>query len=179
MESSESRQKRRGFALLACGYSYGIWRKRRRSQKVQCRKEAEAFQQAWLFDAALDRVKDDSSPRAQTVKAAALVGLERFSEARQILDEIHWKDLLVAAETGIDRLEFLERCEVLERQSGAMDSKDSKDSERFAFKDIFSPMLRAREARESGRNPGNPSAATLLPPVAWSEADIVWKSIVN
>lgn len=123
--------------------------------------EAEALQKAWLFDAALDLVNvKNVTPRAKALKAAALVGLERFSEAREVLDEIDWKDVLVAAEAGINQIEFCQRCEVLERQNV---------EKRFLFSEIFAPMLRARE---SGRDPAMPvtPTAALLPPVLLAQA---------
>eukprot|EP00438_Fugacium_kawagutii_P000273 Skav223309 [mRNA] locus=scaffold4198:348615:353883:- [translate_table: standard] len=143
----------------------GEGRRGRRGKRFQAARmaleQAEAFQQAWLFDAALSMVTDAKGPREKAVKAAALVGLERFSEAREVVDEINWKDILVTCEAGIDRAEFLEHCEVLERQSGA---KSTEDSQQFSFSDIFGPMLRAHE---SGRDPAMPmtETAALLPPV--------------
>lgn len=135
------------------------FRVRRRCLKES---EAEALQKAWLFDAALEvNVKNvNATPRAKALKAAALVGLERFSEARQVLDEIDWKDVLVAAEAGINQIEFRQRCEVLERQNV---------EKRFLFSEIFAPMLRARE---SGRDPAMPMTPTaaLLPPVLLAQA---------
>ena len=150
--SQRSSHPSRGFQRVvgAVAGLLGFQRVRRR-----CLKESESLQQAWLFDAALENVKNSNAPRAKALKAAALVGLERFSEARQVLDEIDWKDVLVAAEAGINQIEFRQRCEVLERQNV---------EKRFLFSEIFVPMLRARE---SGRDPAMPMTptATLLPPV--------------
>ena len=103
------------------------FRVRRRCLKES---EAEALQKAWLFDAALEvNVKNlNVTPRAKALKAAALVGLERFSEARQVLDEIDWKDVLVAAEAGINQIEFPPAL----RGFGT-----SKRRKRFLFSEIF------------------------------------------
>lgn len=142
-------------AVAGLGFQFRV---RRRCLKES---KAEALQKAWLFDAALDLVNvKNVTPRAKALKAAALVGLERFSEAREVLDEIDWKDVLVAAEAGINQIEFRQRCEVLERQNV---------EKRFLFSEIFAPMLRARE---SGRDPAMPvtPTAALLPPVLLAQA---------
>ena len=183
-----------GMAGIACVAWGTLHRIARRHQKVRaggrsrirqrCQlKDAMQLQEAWLFDAALVMVEDLKEPRAKALKAASLVGLGRFSEAREIIDEINWTDILVAAETGIDRTEFLQRCEILERQNGLKDSSEAKqnsddhaDPGRFLFPEIFAPMLRARE---SGRDPATPLSPTaaLLPPVSWQSMQALDPSI--
>ena len=177
-----------GMAGIACVAWGTLHRIARRHQKVRaggrsrirqrCQlKDAMQLQEAWLFDAALVMVEDLKEPRAKALKAASLVGLGRFSEAREIIDEINWADILVAAETGIDRTEFLKRCEILERQNGLKKSSEAKqnsdDPGRFLFPEIFAPMLRARE---SGRDPATPltPTAALLPPVSWHNPCRPW-----
>ena len=72
----------------------------RSKTRLQSLQQAEALQRAWLFDASLACLEKISSkhPRITVLKAAALAGLERFSEARNTLEELNWNDLLVAAE---------------------------------------------------------------------------------
>ncbi|CAK9003982.1 unnamed protein product [Durusdinium trenchii] len=127
-------------------------------------------------------VMDLEHPRAKAVKAAALVGLQRFSEAREVLDEINWKDLLVAAETYLDRTEFLQRCKVLERQSETSESMadghgddGDRSLDRFRFSDVFGSMLQAREKKRDPAMPMTPTAA-LLPPVPEAAANVEVRS---
>lgn len=180
-----------GLGAVAAGGVRG-WRRRRaggRWSRARVRRfgvkvaEAEALQRAWLFDAALDMVMDLEHPRAKAVKAAALVGLQRFSEAREVLDEINWKDLLVAAETYLDRTEFLQRCKVLERQSETSESMadghgddGDRSLDRFRFSDVFGSMLQAREKKRDPAMPMTPTAA-LLPPVFWRTSESLFSKL--
>ncbi|CAE8695068.1 unnamed protein product [Polarella glacialis] len=112
---------------------------------------AEDLLRAGFYDAALSAIgsEEDASPRSRALRAAALVGLRRYSEGKHILEGLD------AKAARIDLGEFHSTLERLQRQWEKGD---------FQFWEVFGPAL---EAREAGKDPAEPASETsaLLPQV--------------